>query len=150
MASYNQCTFLGNLTRAVELSYTPTQKAVAQFGIAINHKFGDKEEVTFLDCEAWGKTAEIAKEYLEKGSQVLIAGRIKQESWNDKTTGAKRSKLKVVVETLQMLGKPRQSEDHGDDSQPKRQTRTFGAKKPRDPDLDPSGDPDWSGEEIDE
>lgn len=108
MASYNKCTLIGNLTREPELRTLPKGTAICQFGIAINRKYkteaGEmKEEVTFVDLEAWGKTAELIAKYLKKGSLALFDGRLKLDTWEDKETKQKRQKLKVVVETMQFL-----------------------------------------------
>lgn len=110
MASFNKVVLVGNLTRDPEVKYTPGGAAVCELGLAVSRQWFDKssnqkkEETTFVDCTAWGRTAEIAGEYLAKGRPVLIEGRLHMESWDDKQTGQKRSKLKVVVETLQLLG----------------------------------------------
>jgi len=108
MASFNSTVLIGNLTRDVELKFTPKGTAVAKVGLAVNRKWttdsGEKkEEVAFVDVELWGKTAEICGQYLRKGSCALFAGRLAQENWDDKATGQKRSKLKVVAETVQFL-----------------------------------------------
>ncbi len=108
MASYNRVVLVGNLTRDVELKNLPTGGAVAEIGLAINDKRKNaagewQEETTFVDVTLWGRTAEVAAEYLAKGATVLIEGRLKLESWETKQ-GEKRSKLKVVAERLQMLG----------------------------------------------
>ena len=107
MASYNKVLIMGNLTRDPELKQTPSNQSVAQIGIAVNRKFksreGDlKEETTFVDCEAWGKTAETMAKYLSKGKPVFIEGRLKLDQWQDKE-GNNRSKLKVVVENFQFI-----------------------------------------------
>ena len=108
MSSYNKVILLGNLTRDPELKHTPKGTAVCQIGLAINHtyKVGDekREEVTFIDVEFFGRTAEIAAEYLKKGGSCMLDGRLKLDSWDDKQSGQKRTKLKVVGETLQLLG----------------------------------------------
>lgn len=100
---------MGNLTRDVELRITPKGTAIAQFGLAINRKWKDeggqeREEVTFIDCEAWAKSGEIIAKYVGKGSPLYVSGRLKLDQWEDKTTHEKRSKLKVVVEQFQFLG----------------------------------------------
>ena len=108
MASFNKVMLMGNLTRDVELRYTPNgNQAVANFGIACNRKFKtqsgeEREEVTFVDCEAWGRTGEVMKEYLSKGRPVFIEGRLKLDQWEDKE-GKKQSKLRVVVENFQFI-----------------------------------------------
>ncbi len=108
MASLNKVILVGNLTRDVELRYAPSSTAIGAFGIAMNRKWkteaGElKEEVTFVDCTAFGKTAETMGQYLKKGAPLLIEGRLRLDQWDDKATGQKRSKLGVVVETFQFL-----------------------------------------------
>ncbi len=108
-ASYNKVFLLGNLTRDPEVRYTPKGSAVADLGIAVNRQYtldnGEKrEEVTFVDVTFWGRTAEVAGEYLKKGRSVFIEGRLQLDTWDDKTSGQKRSKLKVIGEMMQMLG----------------------------------------------
>lgn len=107
MSSFNRVILVGNLTRDIELRYTPSSLAVADIGLAVNDrvKRNDEwiEETTFVDITLFGRTAEIANEYLSKGRPVLIEGRLKFESWEK--DGQKRSKLKVVGEKMQMLGK---------------------------------------------
>lgn len=111
MASYNKVMLIGNLTRDPEVRYTPKGSAVCDIGLAINRVYtsdsGEKiEEVTFVDVVLWGKTAELAGKYLHKGRPVHIEGRLQMESWEDKATGQKRTKLKVVGEQMQFLGSP--------------------------------------------
>ena len=108
MASFNQVTLIGNLTRDVEVRHIPSGTAVAEVSLAVNEKWTNKdgskgESVAFIDCTLWGRTAELAAEYLSKGSPVLFAGKLVQDSWDDKETGQKRSRLKVKVETMQFL-----------------------------------------------
>jgi single-strand DNA-binding protein len=106
MASFNRVVLVGNLTRDVELRYTGQQTAVTDIGLAINEKVKRNNEwvddVVFVDITLWGRTAEIASEYLNKGSSVLIEGRLKFDTWEK--DGQKHSKLRVVGERLQMLG----------------------------------------------
>lgn len=108
--SFNRVILLGNLTRDPEVKYTPSGSAVCELGMATNRTWFDKstnsrkEEVTFVDVTLWGKNAEVAGEYLAKGRQCLIEGRLQLDSWDDKQSGQKRSKLRVVGETLQLLG----------------------------------------------
>ena len=109
MASYNKVLLLGNLTRDPEVRYTPKGTAVTDLGIAVNRQYtldtGEKrEEVTFVDVTFWGRTAEVAAEYLRKGRSVFIEGRLQLDTWDDKQSGQKRSKLKVIGEMMQMLG----------------------------------------------
>lgn len=108
MASFNRVILLGNLTRDPELRYIPSGTAVTEIGLAVNDRRKAAngewvEETTFVDVTLWGRTAEIATEYLSKGSPVLIEGRLKLDSWQDKE-GQKRSKLRVVGERMQMVG----------------------------------------------
>ena len=112
MASFNKVLLLGNLTRDPEVRYTPKGSAVCDLGIAVNRSYttdaGEKrEEATFVDVTLWGRTAEVAGEYLKKGRPVFIEGRLQLDSWDDKQTGQKRSKLKVIGETMQLLGSGR-------------------------------------------
>ncbi len=100
---------MGNLTRDPEVRYTPKGSAVTDIGLAVNRVYstdaGEKrEEVTFVDVTLWGRTAEIAGEYLKKGRPVLIEGRLQMDSWDDKQSGQKRTKLKVIGEAMQLLG----------------------------------------------
>src|SRR5215217_7238771 len=100
MASLNKVMLIGNLTRDPEIKYTPKGTAVAEVGLAVNRVWsteqGEKrEETTFVDVELWGRTAELAGEYLKKGSPVFIEGRLKLDTWEDKQSGQKRSKMRV-------------------------------------------------------
>lgn len=108
MANVNKVILIGNLTRDPEIRYTGNGTAVADVGLAVNrvYKVGEekREETTFVDVTLWSRQAEIAAEYLKKGSPVYIEGRLQLDTWDDKTTGDKRSKLIVVGENLQLLG----------------------------------------------
>ena len=109
MASLNKVMLIGNVTRDPEVKYTPKGSAVADLGLAINRSYtnqgGEKvEEVTYVDVELWGRLAEIAGEYAKKGRPIFIEGRLRIDSWEDKQSGQKRSRLKVVGEGLQLLG----------------------------------------------
>lgn len=106
--NYNKVLLLGNITRDPELRHTPSNTAVAAFGLAVNRQWKDaggqeQKEVTFVDCEAWGRTAEVINQYLRKGSPIFLDGRLKLDQWQDKE-GNNRSKLKVVVESFQFVG----------------------------------------------
>ncbi len=108
MASYNRVVLLGNLTRDPELRYIPSGMAVTEIGLAVNDRRKNAkgewvDEATFVDITLWGRTAEVASEYLSKGSSVLIEGRLKLDTW-ESNEGQKRSKLRVVGERMQMLG----------------------------------------------
>lgn len=117
MASYNKVILMGNLTRDPELKYLPSGTAVANFGLAMNETYTDrqtgekKEEVCFVDVEAWGRQAEIANEYLQKGSSVFIDGSLRFDSW-EADDGTKRSRLRVRAFRFQFIG-GRQDGDGG-------------------------------------
>lgn len=109
MANLNKVQLIGNLTRDPEVKYTPKGMAVAELGMAINRYYtpdgGERrEETTFVDVTLWGKQAELAGQYLKKGRPVYIEGRLQLDSWEDKQSGQKRSKLRVVGESMQFLG----------------------------------------------
>lgn len=107
MASMNTVLVMGNLTREVELRYTQQGKPVAEISIAINRKTGEHEDVCYLKVVAWGKTAENCQRYLGKGSCVFVEGYLKQENWEDRQTGQKRSSMCVVAEKIQFISSPR-------------------------------------------
>lgn len=106
MASFNRVILVGNITRDIELRYTQGGTAVTELGIAVNDRVKRNnewvDETTFVDVTLWGRTAEVAGEYLGKGSSILIEGRLKLDSWEQE--GQKRSKLRVVADRMQMLG----------------------------------------------
>jgi len=109
MANVNKVILIGNVTRDPEVKFTPKGSAVTDVGLAINRNYtldnGEKrEETTFVDVELWGRLAEIAGEYAKKGRPIYIEGRLRMDSWEDKTSGQKRSRMKVVGENLQLLG----------------------------------------------
>jgi len=139
MASFNKVILLGNLTRDPEVRYTPKGSAVADLGIAVNRQYtlenGEKrEEVTFVDVTFWGRTAEVAGEYLKKGRPVFIEGRLQLDTWDDKQSGQKRSKLKVIGETMQMLGSRGGAGDTGDEGdRPTRSAKPAAPPKPPGP-----------------
>ena len=109
MASFNRVIIMGNLTRDPEVRYLSSGTAVCDIGVAVNRTWYDKkagqkkEEVTFVDVTLWDRTAEVAGEYLSKGRGVHIEGYLKMDEWQDKTSGAKRTKLKVVCDNMTML-----------------------------------------------
>ena len=153
MASYNKVLLLGNCTRDPEIRYTPKGTAVAELGLAVNRVYtaenGEKrEETTFVDVTFWGRQAEIVGEYLKKGRPVFIEGRLQLDTWDDKQTGAKRSKLRVVAEGMQLLGgRPEGGggEGGGPSSRPaagssQRSAPAQPKKEPADPDLEPEED----------
>jgi single-strand DNA-binding protein len=111
MANYNKVFLMGNLTRDPELRYTPKGQAVAKLGLAINRRYTtetgeQREETTFVDIDAWGKQAEVISQYCKKGKPLFVEGRLKLDQWDDKTTGQKRSALRVVLDGFQFIGAP--------------------------------------------
>jgi single-strand DNA-binding protein len=110
MANFNKVFLMGNLTRDPQLSYTPNQTAVVDFGLAVNRKWKgqdgeNKEETCFVDCQAFGRTAENINKYLTKGRPLFVEGRLTFNSWTAQD-GTKRSKHRVTVENFQFLGSP--------------------------------------------
>jgi len=108
MANYNKVILMGNLTRDPELRYTPKGTAVARLGLAINRRWRsetgeEREEVTFVDVDAWGRQAEVIGQYLRKGRPIFIEGRLRLDQWEDKTTHQKKSRLCVVLESFQFV-----------------------------------------------
>lgn len=116
MAGYNKVILIGNLTRDPELRYTPKGLAIAKIGLAVNRSWRDantgetKEEVTFVDVDAFGKQAEVLGQYMKKGSPLMVEGRLRLDSWEDKQTSQKRTKLGVVLESFQFLDSGRNRE----------------------------------------
>jgi single-strand DNA-binding protein len=116
MPNLNRVFLIGNLTRDPQIRYTPKGTAVADIGLAVNRVLkteeGERrEEVTYVDVVLWGRVAEIAHKYLKKGRPVFIEGRLQLDAWDDKQTGQKRSRLRVVGESLQLLGGRPESEE---------------------------------------
>jgi len=131
MASFNKVILVGNLTRDPELRVTPKGTAICSFGLAVNRDFKDangekRQEVTFVDVEAWEKRGEVIAKFMTKGRPMLVEGRLKMDEWEDKQTGQKRSKLKVVLESFTFLGSKQDSEgsqaDAPDESNQERHT----------------------------
>ena len=125
MASFNKVILLGNLTRDPEIRYTPKGSAVCDLGLAVNRQYtldnGEKrEEVTYVDVVLWARLAEIAGEYLKKGRPVFIEGRLQLDTWDDKQSGQKRSKLRVIGETMQLLGSRPAGTEAGDNDRASR------------------------------
>jgi len=121
---------MGNLTRDPEVRYTPKGSAVCDLGLAVNRQYslegGEKrEEVTFVDVVLWARLAEIAGEYLKKGRPVLIEGRLQLDSWDDKQSGQKRSKLRVIGETMQLLGSRPSGGGEGEETPSSSGARSF-------------------------
>ena len=152
MANLNRVLLIGNLTRDPELRYTPKGTAVTEIGLAVNRIYSGedgekKEETTFVDVTLWARQAEIAGQYLKKGRPVFIEGRLQLDTWDDKQTGQKRSRLRVVAENLQLLGSRQDSEGSSSFSSsspaPRRGPSTPAPPpkpEPRDPDLDAEPD----------
>lgn len=117
--NFNRVIVAGNLTRDPELKYTPQGAAVCNFALAVNRYWNNKqtgqrqEETSFLDCEAWGKTAELISQWCKKGKPLLVEGRLKQDRWQDQQTGQNRSKIKIVVEQMQFGGGKRDQDGAG-------------------------------------
>lgn len=122
MPNFNKVILAGNLTRDPELRYTPKGTAVAKLGMAINRSWRDaqtnemREEVTFVDVDAFGRSAETIAQYLKKGRPILIEGRLKLDTWDDKQTNQKRSKLGIVLESFQFLDAAGQGQGQGRES----------------------------------
>jgi len=139
MASFNKVIIAGNLTRDPEMRYTPKGTAIARFGIATNRKWktetGEmKEEVTFVDIDAFGRQAEVIAQYMKKGRPLLVEGRLKLDEWEDKNTHQKVSKLRVVLESFSFIDSNRGESAIAGDSQ---RTRTGAA--PAAPTGSPAG-----------
>ena len=148
MAYLNKVFLIGNLTRDPELRVTPKGTPICQFGIAVNRQFKDesgatRDETTFVDIEAWGKQGELVSKYLSKGSLAMVEGRLKLDQWEDKQSGQKRSKLKVVLDNVQFLssrgaasgGGPGAPSDDVDQSAPPSAGRTSSPKESVDEDV---------------
>jgi single-strand DNA-binding protein len=142
MPNLNRVMLIGNLTRNPEIKYTPKGTAICQFGLAVNRVYTaenseKREEVTFIDVEAFARLAEVIGEYCKKGEPIYVEGRLKLDQWDDKQSGQKRSKMKVVCETMQLLGGKRENQ-----AAPEKE-RAPRANPPRpaaDPDLDAAPD----------
>lgn len=116
MASLNKVILIGNLTRDPELRYTPNGTPVASFGIAVNRRFKDREDVTYVNIVVWSKLAELCGDFISKGSPVAIDGRLQSRSWETED-GGKRSVLEVVAENVQFLGRKPAERETGQTSQ---------------------------------
>ena len=146
MRGFSKAIITGNLTRDPELRSTPNGASVCSFSVAVNRTYRDasgeqKEDVSFIDCSAWGKLGEMISQYAKKGTGVLVSGRLDQRSWEDKTTGQKRSRVEIVVEDFNFTG----ARDNGGNN-----TGNFGATNTADdttsdiPDDFPDGEIDLS------
>jgi single-strand DNA-binding protein len=110
MASYNKVILMGNLTRDPQMSYLPSNTAVVEIGLAVNHKYKDQagnqqEKVCFVDCRAFGRRAEVLNQYMRKGNPLLVEGRLELDQWQDKE-GQNRSKHRIFIETFSFVGAP--------------------------------------------
>jgi len=138
---YNKVILVGNLTRDVELKYTPSGIAIAQFGIATNRTYKDtntgenKQEVMFIDVKVFGRSAEVAKQYLHKGSKTLVEGRLVLEQWVDKN-GYKRSKHVVIAEKVQFMDSKNQNGEYEAPSTPNPQVQQQPQKQNAIPSID--------------
>jgi single-strand DNA-binding protein len=140
MANFNKVILAGNLTRDPELRYTPKGMAIAKITLAVNRSWRNeagetKEEVTFVDVDAFGRQAETIGQYLKKGSPLLLEGRLKLDQWDDKQTGQKRSRLGVICESFQFLGTGNRG-DGGSGSAEAPRSRPAPAAKNESPDAD--------------
>jgi single-strand DNA-binding protein len=133
MANLNKVMLIGNLTRDPETRHTPKGSAVCDLSLAVNRTYvtdsGEKmQEVTYVDITLWGKQAESAGQYLHKGRAVFIEGRLQMDTWEDKQTGQKRSRLKVLGDAIQFLSGPKEggSEGYGQQRQPRREQPAAG------------------------
>jgi single-strand DNA-binding protein len=131
MASLNKVMIMGNLTRDPEVRYTPKGQAVVDIGLAVNRRYKveneTREEVTFIDVTFWGRSAEVIGQYMKKGRPLYVEGRLQLDSWEDKATGQKKSRLKVIGDEFQFLGGGREGGASGggdeDDGAPRQQSR---------------------------
>ncbi len=166
MPNLNKVMLMGNLTRDPEIKYTPKGTAIASFGLAVNRNYttegGEKrEEVTFIDIDAFGRTAEIIGEYFKKGRPIYVEGRLKLDTWDDKQTGLKKSKLRVVADSFEFLGSREggggaasgggggSGGEHGEGRTESRPAATSSFKKPASPPPRPPADPDLDAEPDD-
>ena len=140
MRGFSKAIITGNLTRDPELRSTPNGASVCSFSVAVNRVFRDsngeqKEDVSFIDCSAWGKLGEMISQYAKKGTSVLVSGRLDQRSWEDKTSGQKRSRVEVVVEDFNFIsGMNRDGETGG--------SYSAGAASDNSPEMVPDDIPD--------
>ncbi len=147
MASFNKVILIGNLTRDPELRYTPKGTAIAKLGLAVNRQWRSesgeqKEEVTFVDVDAFGKQAEVIGQYLKKGRPIMVEGRLRLDQWDDKQTGQKRSRLGVVLENFQFLDSGRGAENQGGGESAPRPARPAATAPAKDADAPAPEDDD--------
>ncbi len=120
---FNKVILMGNLTRDPETKTTSSGQSVTNFSLAVNRTWKgadgtQQEQVSYINCVAWGKTGEVIAQYITKGSPLLVSGRLDQRSWDDKESGQKRSTVEVVVEDFNFVGGGRSSDDSGSDRAP--------------------------------
>lgn len=150
MRGFSKAIITGNLTRDPELRTTPNGASVCSFSVAVNRVYKDtngeqKEDVSFIDCSAWGKLGEMISQYAKKGSGVLVSGRLDQRSWEDKTTGAKRSRVEIVVEDFNFTGSANRDGNNSGNFGASNATNDAGASTADDiPDDIPEGEIDLS------
>ena len=138
MSNFNKVILMGNLTRDPEVRHTTKGTCVTKIAMAVNRKFKteageQKEEVTFIDIEAFGKLAEVIGQHCKKGRPLFVEGRLKLDQWDDKTTGQKRSALKVVLEAFQFIG----GRQEGDVPTAQRPAKTPAETQPTEEDAPP-------------
>ena len=156
MPSFNKVILAGNLTRDPELKYTPKGTAICKITLAVNRTYTSdsgekKEDVTFVDVEAWARTAEVIAQYVKKGRPILIEGRLKLDQWDDKQTGQKRSRLGVVCENFQFLdsGGPRSEGEASGSAAPAAPRSRPPASAPAAPNHAPEADePPHDGDDV--
>ncbi len=150
MANLNKVMVIGNLTRDPELRYTPKGSAVTDLGIAVNRTYRvdeeTREETTFIDVTFWGRQAEVLNQYMKKGRPIYIEGRLQLDTWDDKTSGQKRSKLRVVGENFQFLG----GRDEGGGASASRGDDARSSSSRDDHQSTPSGTSDNDGAQFEE
>lgn len=153
MASYNRVILAGNLTRDPELRYTPKGTAIARIGLAVNRTWKNeagetKEEVTFVDVDAFGRQAEVIAQYMKRGRPLLVEGRLKLDQWEDKNTHQKQSKLKVVLEAFSFIDSRGGGGDGGGESPrprasaPSASAPAAAAPEPGEPEAPPAEEDD--------
>lgn len=151
MANFNRIILCGNLTRDPQLKYLPSNTEIVEFGLAVNRKFKvngeDREEVLFVDCALFGKAATVINQYCVKGGQILVEGRLKLDTWEDKHGGGKRSKHSVIVENFQLMGSRR--DDSSQEAQPARAPRAYGTTQQKPAPMEPNlSEPEFDPSEI--
>jgi single-strand DNA-binding protein len=156
MPNFNQVNLIGNITRDIETRYTPQGTAIVDVGLAINRSWkndqGQKqEETTFVDVTLWARMAEIAAQYCHKGDPLFVSGRLHLDTWDDKQTGQKRSKLKVIGESIQLLGARQQANttSPAGNQPPQRQAAAPQSKPVAAGKSRPAPDPDLDAEPSD-